>query len=82
MADVSTAGTLVGAVNLGDLGVSSTTVNGVLFQGLGLDFGTPSATSGNFTITTTGDFLQLPNGGYGSASSPFGSLPAAYQIGG
>ena len=80
VADVSTAGVLVGAVNLGDIGVSSATVNGVIFQAFGIADSSTTATLGNFTLTALPQGLsQLANGSWGSASTPFGSLPAAYR---
>lgn len=63
--DVSTTGTLFGALNLGG---PDTTVNGVLFQGF-----TPSGnsgTSGNFTFL--GSFFGVLSG-VGPASPPFSS---------
>lgn len=77
--DVSTIGTLIGAVNLGSPGVASTTVNTVLFQALPIDVTDTTVTLGDFTLTGTPTFLQFPNGLYGSAASPFSTLPAAYQ---
>lgn len=87
-ADVSTTGTLIGAVNLGSAGVASTTVNTVLFQALPI-LARPNppggfddvVTLGDFTLTasTSSGFLQVANGFYGSASSPFNTLPSDYQ---
>jgi hypothetical protein len=45
--DVSTAGTLVGALNIGATGVGSTTVNGVTFTGVAVT-GSNNVTSGIF----------------------------------
>ena len=50
--DVSTAGTLVGAANVGDTGVPSTTVNGVNFQSFAAPGG--NGTSGMFAMTAGG----------------------------
>ena len=63
--DVSTIGTLIGAVNLGSPGVASTTVNTVLFQALPIDVTDTTVTLGDFTLTGTPTFLQFPNGLYG-----------------
>ena len=71
--DVSTAGTLVGAFNLGNP-PTDTTVNGVTFTGLlpsGNDF-----TSGNFNFATEGTFAAA---GGGSGAAPFSTLSAPYQ---
>ena len=73
-ADVSTAGTLVNAVNIGAAGVGSTTVNGVTFDPLA--FGN-NVTSGNFNITTTGVFNSFNN--RTPPSGPFLSLSAPYK---
>lgn len=84
-ANVSTAGSLVGAFNLGsngDIGggpVASTTVNGVLFQGLGIGNLSTAASSGNFSLSAPAGFLMFPNGTFGSAAAPFSSLSASYQ---
>lgn len=74
--NVSTNGSLIGAFNLGDLGVPSTTVNGVTFQ----SFAAPGAngTSGNFTLATaSGGGASNTNGS--AAAAPFNTLSAAYQ---
>ena len=73
--DVSTAGTLVAAFNLGGTGVGNTTVNGTTFTGLALS-GT-SVTSGNFTFASPG--LIGSSGGGGSVVAPFINLSASYQ---
>lgn len=79
--DVTTQGSLIQAVNLGDAGVGNTTVNGVLFQGMAAPFTqTTSVSLGNFTLAPSGlGFLSLPNGSYGSGSAPFTGLSASYQ---
>ena len=48
--NVSIAGTLVGALNIGGAGVANTTVNGVTFNGLALSGN--NVTSGNFNFAT------------------------------
>ncbi len=48
--DVSTAGTLVRALNLGGAGVPATSVNGVNFQSFAIPGGTNAVTVGNFTF--------------------------------
>jgi len=80
--NVSTAGTLVGAVNLGDSSSSlATTVNGVAFQGLAVNIGSTSGSVANFTVQTADPlgFTQFPNGTFGSASAPFAGLSASYR---
>ena len=69
--DVSTAGSLVGAFNLGGEGVTNTTVNGVTFTGLAVN-GT-STTSGNFNLSSayaiSGDNTVLLPGPFGLSTS-------------
>lgn len=74
--DVSTTGSLIGAYNVGGVGVPSTTVNGVAFQSFATTGGTGS--SGNFTTIGSGFIGQSNNDG-GSSAAPFSTLPAAYQ---
>jgi hypothetical protein len=74
-ADVSTAGTLVGAFNVGGSGLGSTTVNGVTFNPFVLSGS--SATSGNFAFAIATSFAA--NNTVGSALAPFSSLSASYQ---
>jgi hypothetical protein len=53
--NVSTTGTLINAINVGDTGTPATTINGVNFQPLIIASGSPagtSATVGNATLTT------------------------------
>lgn len=69
--DVSTAGTLLGAFNVGG---PSTVVNGVTFQAFAL--GGISNTVGNFTLASTAVINSSPSG---SALAPFTALPAGYQ---
>jgi hypothetical protein len=73
--DVLTNGTLVGAFNVGDTGVPSTTVNGVDFQSFAVPGG--SGVSGNFAAS--GDFAFPDNTASGSTNAPFTGLDAAYQ---
>lgn len=80
--DVSTNGTLVGAVNLGTpasvgFGVGvNTTVNGVLFTGLGIPLsGVATATSGPFSFATN---VQSSNVSAGDPA-PYSGLSAAYR---
>jgi len=85
--DVSTSGTLVGAFNMGGVGIGSTTVNGVLFSALAVTTSDSSVTSGNFTLTTPFVFASNNNVGAGPAflalspsyrtllRSEFGSIP-------
>jgi hypothetical protein len=74
--DVDTTGSLVGALNLGDTGVATTTVNGVTFDGLALTGN--SASSGNFTLDTNPQPFKSSNGGT-SANPPFANLSAPYR---
>jgi hypothetical protein len=73
--NVSTAGSLVGAFNVGGTGVGATTVNGVLFAPFAAS-GT-SVTSGNFNFSNATGFGA--NNFAGSASAPFSTLSASYQ---
>jgi hypothetical protein len=83
--DVTTQGTLINAVNLGDSAAAPTTVNTVVFQGLaapGFVFAGAPVSSGNFTFTPTDNvlgFFSGPNGSYGSSSAPFTGLSANYK---
>jgi hypothetical protein len=72
--DVSTSGTLLGALNVGENGANPT-VNGVTFTGLTLTGAT--VTSGPFTFHYSGGFLSAS--GQTSANLPFASLSASYQ---
>ena len=74
--NVSTAGTLVGAFNLGNTGVGNTTVNGVTFTGLAFAMGT-TVTSGNFSFFSSGGYPS--SNSLGSGSAPFSLLSAPYQ---
>lgn len=72
--DVSTAGTLVGAFNLGASGVGDVTVNGVTFTGLGV--GGSSVTSGNFNLAASAFAFGADNATL--LPGPFG-LSAGYE---
>jgi hypothetical protein len=75
--DVSTAGTLVGAFNVGGGGVASTTVNTVLFTGFAVSGNTSS--SGNFTLSSASG-LQSNNSVGGGGSAPYSNLSSPYQV--
>jgi hypothetical protein len=75
--DVSTSGTLIGAANVGDLGVPSTTVNGVNFQSFAAPAGNGS--SGIFTMTAGGAGVFSSNTGGASPNAPFSTLDSNYQ---
>ena len=73
--DVSTAGALVGAVDVGPFVGAPTTVNGVPFSLL--DFNVAlSANSGDFTFSNP---LGLKGNTHSTATAPFGTLSASYQ---
>jgi hypothetical protein len=72
--DVSTNGTLVGAVNIGPQGVAATTVNGTTFAPL--VFTGTSVTSGPFTFALATGFGAADTP---TATPPFGALSAPYQ---
>jgi hypothetical protein len=76
--DVSTTGSLIGAFNIGDTGVSSTTLNSVNFQGFAVPDNSSGATSGNFAMSTSTAFQSSNNAG-GGANPPFSALSAQYQ---
>src|SRR6516162_3566645 len=71
--DVDNTGTLFGALNLGTS--TSTTVNGVGFTGLQLSGS--STTSGDFTFTAGGGFVNFLTSG--STAPPFSNLSSSYQ---
>jgi hypothetical protein len=70
--DVSTAGTLVGALDLGS-DATAPTVNGVSFTPF--DHGA-AGTIGNFTFSSHANVITT---GYSSSSAPFSNLSASYQ---
>lgn len=74
--DVSTFGTLVGAANLGDVGVAATTVNGVTFNPLGVPKPSTIASSGVFQITAP---VMAGGNGLVSPAAPFATLSPEYQ---
>jgi hypothetical protein len=79
-ADVSTTGTLVGAVHIGDLGIVAATVNGVTFT----PFTISSANGSNPITDPSGRFTlsgAAVNGtnAYGSLAAPFSTLSSSYQ---
>ena len=79
--DVSTAGTLVYAYNIGGVGVSSPTVNGVSFASYAFPAfgaGTASVTVGNLMFSESPGRLW-GNNSLGSVSNPYSSLSAGYQ---
>ena len=77
--DVSTAGTLVGAFNVGNTGVSSTTVNTVNFQSFAVPNGTLGpVTVGNFTLASGGGAFGSTNI-FAGGGTPFSTLSSNYQ---
>ena len=81
--DVSTAGTLVYAYNIGGAGVSSATVNGVTFASYAFpafNTGTQTVSVGSVTFTESPGFLWGSNslssgtGSFAALSSPYRSL--------
>jgi hypothetical protein len=64
--NVSTYGTLVGAINIGGPGVADTTVNGVLFVGLAMT---------GFNLTSDNFNLTAPNGMSYAGGSGLHQLP-------
>jgi len=75
--DVSTNGILIGAFNVGDTGVLSTPVNGVIFQSFAAPGG--NGMSGNFTMTPGGNGVFNSNTAGGSTMPPFSNLSPEYQ---
>ena len=74
--DVSTTGNVLGAFNVGDIGVpGSTSLNGVNFQGFVAPGGNGSV--GNFTLVSGFSFSN--NTASGSTSAPFANLSTNYQ---
>ena len=76
--NVSTDGSLVGAYNVGNTGVSSAAVNGVNFQSFAVPNNSNGGTVGNFTISS-GSQLFSNNSSHGSAQPPFSGLSNGYQ---
>jgi hypothetical protein len=77
--DVSTAGSLVYAYNIGGPLVNSATINGVTFSAFPIVDGGTSTTSGSLTVKGFSDEPMSTAGGTGSGSAPFASLSANYQ---
>lgn len=76
--DVSTAGTLVGAFNVGEVAVPAATVNGVAFQPFAVPSGSSAAAVGNFALATGSTFVSS-NNLFGFNGAPFNTLSPAYQ---
>lgn len=74
--DISTAGTLVHAVNLGS--ESSATVNGVTFSSFPVPFNSSPITVGNITVRETMGPMSSYAYGQGN-TAPYTSLSAPYQ---
>lgn len=77
--DVSTSGTLVYAYTLGEEGVPSTTVNGVLFDSFEFLVGGTSTAVGSVTFSESPGVLDASLG-LGSTAAPFVNLSAAYRV--
>lgn len=82
--DVSLNGTLISAVNPGQNGANlngvATTVNGVTFTAFAPNgSGTPTDSSGRFTLAAATGYGVYTTGGLGSGATPFSSLSAAYR---
>jgi hypothetical protein len=77
--DVSTAGSLVYAYNVGTSTVAAATVNGVTFSAYPFPLGasTQTVTVGNVTMTESPDFLAAYV--VGSSASPYVGLSATYK---
>jgi len=72
--DVSTLGTLLYAYNIGEAGVASTTVNGVLFSPYVFpQYPAQTTTTGSVTFTESPDYL-FPLSNLGTGSGSFGDL--------
>jgi hypothetical protein len=76
--NVSTDGSLIGAYNVGNTGVSSATVNGVNFQSFAVPNNSNGGTVGNFTISSANQLFS-DNSSHGSAQAPFSGLSSGYQ---
>jgi hypothetical protein len=75
--DVSTLGTLLYAYNIGEAGVASTTVNGVLFSSYVFPY-EQTTTTGSVTFTESPQYLW-PFDNLGTGSGSFGDLSGVYQ---
>ena len=78
--DVSTAGTLVAAYNVGGAGIPATTINGVTFQAFAAPNGGGAVTVGNFTLDPGPSTFGSAIGAGGSPLSPFSNLSSSYQV--
>ena len=78
--DVSTLGTLLYAYNIGETGVASSTVNGVLFSSYVFPpfLTANTTTTGSVTFTESPDFLR-PFDNLGTGSGSFGDLSEDYK---
>ncbi|PZR72456.1 MAG: hypothetical protein DLM73_13150 [Chthoniobacterales bacterium] len=77
--DVSNAGTLIGAFNVGDGIASTTTINSVPFQPFNVPNGTTApVSSGNFTLACVGGD-SLSSDSSTSNSNPYASLSSSYR---
>lgn len=77
--DVVISGTLAYAFTIGEEGVPSTTVNGVLFDSFEFFTGGTSASVGSVTFTESPGVLDATLG-LGSTAPPFVNLSAAYRV--
>jgi hypothetical protein len=77
--DVSTAGSLVYAYNIGGTLVNPTTINGVTFSAFPIVDGGTSTTSGSLTVQGFNNEPMSTAGGTGSGNAPFANLSANYQ---
>lgn len=77
--DVVVSGSLAYAYTIGEEGVPSTTVNGVLFDSFEFLTGGTSASVGSVTFTESPGILDATLG-LGSTSAPFVNLAAAYRV--
>ncbi len=78
--DVDTSGLLVGAWNIGDTGVTSTTVNGVIFSPLAApDSTTIAVNSGALTVDPSPGEFKSTNIAAGLPMAPFNTLSSSYQ---
>lgn len=75
--DVSTTGSLLYAFNLGDIGVTGPTLNGVTFTAFPVTSGVTSASQGSVTISTSPVLFSYNFAT--SPSAPYTSLTSDYQ---